>query len=141
GWRIEPPVSVPIDKGAIDAARHAAAPPLEPPGIRSRSHGLRVGWKALFSVEPPIANSSIFVLPISTASAARSLSTTVALYGGTNFSRIREAHDVTSPLVQITSLIATGRPPSGPIVSPRARRSSIARAEASAASAETRKNA
>ena len=43
GWRIEPPVSVPSASGAIEAATAAAEPPLEPPGTRSRSHGLRVG--------------------------------------------------------------------------------------------------
>ena len=35
-----------------------------------------------------MANSSMFVLPISTASAALSFSTTVASYGGTKFSSI-----------------------------------------------------
>ena len=29
GWRIDPPVSLPTPKGAIRAAMHAAAPPLE----------------------------------------------------------------------------------------------------------------
>ena len=46
--------------------------------MRVRSQGLRVGKKAEFSFEPPMANSSMFVLPISTASAALSLATTVA---------------------------------------------------------------
>ena len=41
GWRIEPPVSVPIAHGASPAATAAAEPPLEPPGTRSGSHGLR----------------------------------------------------------------------------------------------------
>ncbi len=69
GWRTEPPVSVPSASGASQAATAAAEPPLEPPGMRSRSQGLRVTWKALFSVDEPIANSSMFVLPMSTASA------------------------------------------------------------------------
>ena len=42
GWRIEPPVSVPIDHGAEPAATAAALPPEEPPGTRRRSHGLSV---------------------------------------------------------------------------------------------------
>ena len=46
--------------------------------MRARSQGLRVIWKAEFSVEPPMANSSMFVLPISTASAALSRAMTVA---------------------------------------------------------------
>ena len=32
GWRIEPPVSVPVAAGAMRAATQAAAPPDEPPG-------------------------------------------------------------------------------------------------------------
>jgi hypothetical protein len=43
GWRIEPPVSVPIDHGTLPAATAAAEPPDEPPGTRARSHGLSVG--------------------------------------------------------------------------------------------------
>ncbi len=64
--------------GAMPAATQAAEPPLEPPGIRARSQGLCVNWKAEFSVEPPMANSSMFVCPMSTASAAFSRATTVA---------------------------------------------------------------
>ena len=78
GWRIEPPVSVPRESGVMRAATAAAAPPLEPPGIRERSQGLRVFWKAEFSVEPPMANSSMLVLPRITASAALSRATTLA---------------------------------------------------------------
>ena len=43
GCRIEPPVSVPMAHGARPEATAAALPPLEPPGTRSRSHGLRAG--------------------------------------------------------------------------------------------------
>ena len=43
GWRIEPPVSVPIAQGARPPATAAAEPPDDPPGTRSRSHGLRTG--------------------------------------------------------------------------------------------------
>ena len=60
------------------AATLAAEPPLEPPGMRLRSHGLCVGKKAEFSFDPPMANSSMLVRPINTASAAFSLATTVA---------------------------------------------------------------
>jgi hypothetical protein len=40
--RIEPPPSLPCAIGNMPPATAAAAPPLEPPGERSRSHGLRV---------------------------------------------------------------------------------------------------
>ena len=43
GCRMEPPVSVPMASGASYAATAAAEPPPEPPGMRPRSHGLRVG--------------------------------------------------------------------------------------------------
>ena len=82
GWRIEPPVSVPSAHGASPAATAAALPPEDPPGTRSRSHGLRTGPKAEFSFEEPIANSSWLVLPSSGAPAVRRRSTTVAVYGG-----------------------------------------------------------
>ena len=78
GWRIEPPVSLAEGEGhesrrdrrratARGAARHPAGVP-----------GVRVGPKAEFSVEEPIANSSRLVLPIAMAPASRSRRTTVA---------------------------------------------------------------
>ena len=42
GMRIEPPPSVPRASGAIPAARAAALPPLDPPGVRDGSQGFRV---------------------------------------------------------------------------------------------------
>ena len=78
GARIEPPVSLPSAAGAMRAATAAAEPPLLPPGMHDKSHGFRVGKKAEFSFDPPIANSSMFVRPINTASAAFNLATTVA---------------------------------------------------------------
>src|SRR5205823_12556341 len=82
GWRIEPPVSVPSAHGASPAATAAALPPEEPPGTRFRSHGLRTGPKAEFSLEEPIANSSWLVLASRDAPASRRRATTVAVYGG-----------------------------------------------------------
>ena len=43
GIRIDPPPSEPCATGTSPAATAAAAPPLEPPAIRSRSHGVRAG--------------------------------------------------------------------------------------------------
>ena len=63
GWRTEPPVSEPRPTSASPAATAAIGPPLEPPGTRARSQGLRVVWNEEFSVDEPIANSSVFVLP------------------------------------------------------------------------------
>src|SRR6266550_381468 len=104
GWRIEPPVSEPSARGAMHAATAAADPPLDPPGVRSSAHGLRVGPKAEFSVDDPIANSSQLVLPMTTAPARSRRVTTVASYGGTNDSRIFDAAVVLTPAVQRLSL-------------------------------------
>jgi len=40
GWRIDPPVSVPVAAGTRRAATAAALPPEEPPGTRCASQGL-----------------------------------------------------------------------------------------------------
>ena len=71
GWRIEPPVSVPVAAGARRAATAAALPPDEPPGTRWVSQGLRTGVGAVvptagtatFSLAEPMANSSQLSLP------------------------------------------------------------------------------
>ena len=78
GCRIEPPVSEPSASGTNPAATAAAEPPEDPPGTRLTSWGLRVGPVAEVSVEEPMANSSMFVLPTTTAPAARRRDTTVA---------------------------------------------------------------
>ena len=121
------------------AATHAAEPPLEPPGMRDKSHGLCVGKNAEFSFDPPMANSSMFVRPINTASAAFKLAMTVASYGGRKPSKIREAHVVGSPCEQRRSFTATGSPASGPTGLPDFRRLSIASACAIAPAESTRK--
>ena len=59
----------------------AAEPPLDPPGVRSGAQGLRQEPKAEFSVDDPIPNSSMFVFPMTTPPASRSLRTTVASNG------------------------------------------------------------
>ena len=137
GWRIEPPVSVPSASGASKDATAAAEPPPEPPGIRSRSHGLCVAPYAECSVDEPIANSSMLVLPRIGRPASRSRVTTVASYGGTQPSRIREPQVVGRPRVASTSLTAIGTPSSAEAGVPAARRASDSAAWASAPSAST----
>ncbi len=75
---MEPPVSEPRAITASSAATAAAEPPLEPPGTVVKSQGFAVLKKAEFSVEEPMANSSILVLPIITAPFSLSFATTVA---------------------------------------------------------------
>ena len=62
GRRTEPPVSVPRLARAMPAATATADPPLEPPGMRSRSQTLwHVPHRSLW-VMPPRANSARFDL-------------------------------------------------------------------------------
>src|SRR4051794_23495967 len=110
--------------GARPPATAADEPPEEPPGIRSGFHGLRVTRYAEFSVEDPMANSSMFVLPSRTVPAAFSRAATVASYGGFQPSRIFDPLVVGTPSVTTTSLRATGTPASGPSSVPAARAAS-----------------
>ncbi len=43
GWRIDPPVSVPVAAGTRRAATAAADPPEDPPGTRAVSQGFFTG--------------------------------------------------------------------------------------------------
>ncbi len=82
GWRIEPPVSVPVAPSAIRAATAAAEPPDDPPGTSGRlsprrRHGFSTGpWHEVALLDP-IANSSRLVLPSITAPASQSFAVTV----------------------------------------------------------------
>ena len=82
GWRIDPPVSVPMAHGADPAATAAALPPDDPPGTFAVSHGFFTGPKPEFSFDEPMANSSMLVLPSSAAPASVRRRTAVAVYGG-----------------------------------------------------------
>ena len=72
GARIDPAPSDAVDAGTSAAATAAAAPPLEPPGVRCRSHGLRVMPPARVSVKHWAASSGVRVMPTTIAPAARS---------------------------------------------------------------------
>src|SRR5579864_1359407 len=126
--------------GASYAATAAAEPPDEPPGILSRFHGFRLGPNAEFSVDDPMANSSMLVLPTMIAPARFSRRVIVASYGGRQPSRMREPQVVGMPIVVNTSLTATGTPASGPSGSPLLRLESTSAAWASALSAATCRN-
>jgi hypothetical protein len=71
GIRIEPPPSLPCATGTVPDATAALEPPDEPPGVRSVSHGLRVGPLRRGSVTGRIPNSGVLTLPISTKPASR----------------------------------------------------------------------
>jgi hypothetical protein len=105
-------------------------------------HGLRVGPYAEFSVEEPIANSSMFVLPRIGMPAARSRAVTVASYGDVQPSRIFDPQVVGMSVVVNTSLSAKGTPANADgSVSPAATNASTREASASALSSATWRNA
>src|SRR3954464_15786605 len=142
GCRMDPPVSDPTASGAWNAARAAALPPPEPPGTRSTFHGLRVGPYAEFSVDDPIANSSMFVLPRIGMPAARNRAVTVASYGDVQPSRIFDPQVVGMSVVVNTSFSASGTPAKGDgSASPAVTAASIRAACANAFSSATCRNA
>ena len=75
GIRIDPIPSLPCATATMPAATAAAAPPDEPPGVRSRFHGFLLIPKGE-SVVPNTHSSGVRVRPTTTAPAARSRRTT-----------------------------------------------------------------
>src|SRR4029077_3228179 len=73
GTRIDPPPSLAWANGTAPAATKAADPPLDPPGLRVGSHGLRVAPFATGSVDALRPNSGVLVRPRMTRPAARNL--------------------------------------------------------------------
>ena len=69
--RIEPPPSPPVHAGNRPAATAAAEPPEDPPGVRSRFHGLRVMPCSGVFVKLTVPCSDAVVSPVITAPAAR----------------------------------------------------------------------
>ncbi len=114
GCLIEPPVSEPNAQKASFAATAAAEPPEEPPGTCCGLRGFFVTPNADVSVVEPIANSSIFVLPMITAPASLRRITASLENCGIKFSNILDEHVVRTPSVHILSLIATGTPANSP---------------------------
>jgi acyl carrier protein len=108
-----PPVAAPIGESNL-AATAAAPPPLEPPGVRERSHGLRqtpFNAESVIGVSP---SSGVFVFPITTNPAARSRATTAASKSGTQSANAREESVVRIPAVGFRSLTGIGTPENGP---------------------------
>ena len=131
-----PPVSLPMSKGDPQAETIAAAPPLEPPGLRSRSNGLLVRPYTSLLVSPDQVISGVLDLPSSIAPAALSRATRVASLSGMKSRRPMVPAVVTTPSVSRESLSVMGTPCRGPMSSPRARASSAARASCMARSAQ-----
>ena len=84
GMRIDPQVSLPMPKAPKLAATAAPVPPLDPPGLRRGSYGLRVWPPNDAMVVIPRASSCMLVLPRTIAPASRRRRTCVASSGGTD---------------------------------------------------------
>lgn len=69
GYRTEPPPSLPSAIAAMPVQTAAADPPDEPPGVRSRSHGLRVTPHVADDVHGHSVSSGTLVLPMMMAPA------------------------------------------------------------------------
>ena len=141
GILIEPPVSVPTVASAMPVATLTADPPLDPPGDRVVSSGLRTAPNAESPLVVPRAYSCRFVLPTKTAPAARRLATHGASCDATRPTRTRDAAVVSVPRTSMRSLIESGTPCSGPRSRPAASSRSASRACRRASSAITRMNA
>ena len=137
GVRIEPPMSLPSSRPVRPAASAAAAPPEDPPGVRVVSQGLWVQPKTALYDCRSIAKVGRLVLPNTTAPAATSRCTAVALLEGTCPASSGAPEVVRKPAVSNESLIVIGTPCSAPHDSPRASAASAAAARVQARSASS----
>lgn len=139
GNRIDPPPSEPNAADTNPAATAAAAPPLDPPGENSRSHGLRVTPPPRDCVNGHRHNSGARVRPTTTAPAARNRATTSASRAATRVTA--SVPDVVgNPSMSVSSFTATATPSNGPSP-PAARRASAAAASSRARCPNTNRNA
>src|SRR6266516_3738071 len=116
---MDPPPSVAVAIAAIPAAIATADPPEDPPHVRSRFHGLRVGPNNRFDVNPSAANSGRLVLPTTMAPAARSRATTSAsLRAAGAIANARDPNVVLIPATSVMSFTRSGRPASAPVSAP-----------------------
>jgi hypothetical protein len=113
---------------AVAAASTATARPGE--------YGLTVAPKRLAAVADPIPNSSMFVLPSSTAPPSNARVTHSAVYGGTKPRSTFDAALVSTSRTQKLSFTLNGTPVSG-VAAPAARRASAAAAWRSTSASST----
>ena len=114
GRRTLAPESVPSANAAEPDATAAAEPPLDPPAERSSACGLFVRPKTSLSVSIPPPHGGRFVLPTTTAPAARSRATTTASAAATTPRRSGTPTTSGRPPTAMLSLTANGTPRSGP---------------------------
>ncbi len=112
GTRIEPPPSLACASGSAREATSAAAPPLEPPGLCSGFHGLRVGPWLTGAVSRLKANSGVALRTSEASPAARKRSASVASRLATKPSSRRVPNPSGRPASESVSLAANGMSPS-----------------------------
>src|SRR5436190_11277557 len=120
-------MSLPTSSGVSPAASAAAPPPVDPPGVRAGSQGFTVRPKIGLSACQSARTGGTFVLPRTTAPAARTRVVAGASCSDTNPDHSGTPTVVRRPLTLIDSFNVIGRPRSAP-VSPRARAASAASA-------------
>ena len=137
GTRMDPPVSVPGPPRQSPAAIAAPVPLEEPPGERSKFHGLCVSPNVAFVPDTPAANSFMLVLPRTTTPASKSFRTTVASRSVTRSLKAFDPTVVRVPRISKRSLTTIGTPCSRPRSLPARSSSSRSVAVLSASSLRT----
>ena len=139
---MEPAASEPSAIVPMPPASDAEAPPLDPPGVFSGFQGLRVIPHNSDLVKCAAPNSGTVVLPRRTAPASRMRATDgESSSQGPRALIARLPRRVGQPRVTDRSFTVVGTPSSGLRFSPRRHRSSLARADSSAAFASSQQNA
>nr|BFE78357.1 hypothetical protein GCM10020093_009580 [Planobispora longispora] len=137
GKRIDPPMSLPCASGVMPAARELAAPPLEPPGVWSALHGLRVLPCASLVENQRTENAGTLLRPRRIAPAPRRAPMHASSSVAVAPARAAIPWLIRRPFCGVLSLVETGTPCSGPSASPAATASSARRASARASSGRT----
>ena len=134
--RIEPPPSVPSANGKRPSATAAALPPEEPPLLRARSNGLRVGPNSGLSQVPRKPMTGLLVLPSRIAPACSMRSANAQWKSATKSLSARTPPKVLFQpgLKSNRSFSAQGTPCRGPSSAPDISACSAARARALASS-------
>ena len=103
-------MSVPSASATQPVVAATAAPPEEPPGVRSRAQGLRVCPKSGERQNEECANSGVVVLPTTIAPAALRRRTITGSASGTQSAKQADPRVVRWPLMGVKSFKATGTP-------------------------------
>ena len=122
GARIDPKPSVAWAIGSMRAPTAAAAPPLEPPEMRVRSHGFFVGPWSTGSHVSDRPSSHVLVRPKITSPAALSRRTcSVSAVAGGESAKKRDPRVIGTPArTAVRSFTRNGTPRNGPSGSPSA---------------------